>query len=362
MIMKTEDVKKKLTKKKKKKKVLTKADYLSSGSTMLNLACTDFPDRCFAKGKFYLIVGDSSSGKTFLSLTCLAELMKNKNFKDYRIIYDNSEDGALMDIDKFFGSKAATKLEPPGGTRRNPKHSDSIEDFYYNVDDAIKNEKPFIYILDSMDSLTSESETSKFQEHKKAHRKGKTAIGSYGDGKAKKNSEGIRQLIAPLRNTGSILIIITQTRDNIGFGFEKKTRSGGRALRFYACLEIWSSIAGKITKTVKGKKRQLGILCKCQIKKNRLTGKDRTVVFPIYHSFGIDDIGACIDYLVSEGYWKKDKAGIITAGDFELKGKQAKIIKEIEEQGLEKDLIELVGDLWKEIEDACVVKRKKRYE
>ncbi len=357
--MKNKEIKKKLSPKKKRK--ITGKDYLSSGSTVLNLACSGKPNRCFLKGKFYYIVGDSTSGKTFLSLTCLAEASINKHFKDYEFIYDNSEDGALMNIQQFFGKAVAKRMRAPGRSKGTDIYSSTIEEFYYHIDDAIKKEKPFIYILDSMDSLSSADEQSKFDEHKKAHRKGKKAAGSYGDGKAKKNSAGIRRLLTPLKKSGSILIVISQTRDNLGFGFEKKTRSGGRALRFYACLEIWSSVAKKITKTVKGKKRQLGVICKCQTKKNRLTGKDRIVEFPIYHSFGIADNESCISYLTGEGHWKQNESGIITAPEFKFKGTKKKLIKLIETKNMEKDLREITGDVWNDIEEACAVNRKKRY-
>jgi len=173
--------------------------------------------------------------------------------------------------------------------------SHSIEEFYYHIDDALEQKKPFIYILDSMDSLSSKAEKDKFDETKMAYRKGKEVAGSYGDGKAKKNSTSLRQLLAPLQKTGSILIIINQTRDNLGFGFGKKTRSGGRALRFYATIELWSSVKRKLSRTIKGKKRQLGVECSIQIKKNRITGRERTLTLPIYHSFGIDDVGSCVN-------------------------------------------------------------------
>ena len=355
--MKTEDIKKAL-RKKRQKEVLTGKDFLSTGSTLLNLACTGFPDRGFIKGRYCFLVGDTTSGKTWLSLTCLAEASVNHNFDGYRFIYDNAEDGALMDIEKFFGKEVAERLEPPW-----KGFSNTIEDFYFNVDDAIKGGMPFIYILDSMDSLSSESEADKFDKTKKAYREGKETTGSYGDGKAKVNSGMLRRVIGkPLLDSGSILIIINQTRDNIGaLPFQsKKTRSGGHALDFYACLEMWSSVVGRIAKTVRNKKRQLGINCKIQIKKNRITGRERAVIIPIYHSFGIDDIGSCVDYLLDEEYWKKGKE--IKAKGLGIKGSRDKLIRIIEHQGLEKDLRELVGDVWNEIEDACVVKRKKRYE
>ncbi len=356
--MKTSDIKKALRKKKKRKKLSFK-DFLSTGSTLLNLACTGKPYCGFAKGHYYFIVGDSVSGKTFLSLTCLAEASINPNFDNHRFIFDNAEDGAMMDVKKFFGEKVFRRLEWPG---RSCSHS--IEEFYYHVDDALQREKPFIYILDSMDSLSSVAEKDKFNETKAAYRKGKQVAGSYGDGKAKINSANLRRIISSLKKEGqSILIIINQTRDSLGFGFEKKTRSGGHALRFYACIEMWSSIRKKIAKTIKGKKRQLGVECFIQIKKNRITGRERSLTIPIYHSFGIDDIGSCIDYLVEEEHWvQKKKSNSIVATEFNFKSTKEKLVRYIEAEGMEKDLREIVADVWNEIEEACTVKRKRRYE
>jgi RecA/RadA recombinase len=348
--------------KKEKSEVFHPEDFLSTGSTLLNLACTDRAFRGFAKGHYYFIVGDSTSGKTFLSLTCLAEACKNPNFKNHRFIYDSGEFGALMNIGKFFGQKVADKLEAPSyEDKKNPIFSYTIEEFYYHIDDAVKKGKPFIYILDSMDSLSSEAELEKFNEQKNAFRKGRQVAGSYGDGKAKKNSTNIRKLLKPLKDSGSILIIISQTRDNLGFGFEKKTRSGGNSLRFYSTIELWSSVRGKISKVFKGIKRQLGIICQIQIKKNRICGKERTVEIPIYHSYGIDDIGSCIDYLIKEGCWKK-KGGSIVAKDWGLKHDREKLIQIIEEKGWENKLRILVSKTWNEIEDSCKVQRKPRYE
>lgn len=342
-----------------------RSDFLSTGSTLLNLACSDRPYGGFIKGHYYRLVGDSTSGKTFLSLTCLAEASINKNFDDYRFIYDNSEHGALMNIEKFFGKGVAERLEPPQYAYAQsgiecPIYSSTIEEFYYHVDDAIKVGTPFIYILDSMDSLTSDSERDKFQEQKKAHRSGKTTAGSYGDGKAKINSGNLRTLLTPLKQNGSILIIISQTRDNLGSIFGGKTSSGGKATKFYACMELWSSVKNSIKRTIRGKDRELGVNSKIQIRKNRLNGKERTVVVPIYHSFGIDDIGSCVDYLIDEKVWTQ-KSGIVNAKQWGLKGRKEKIIKYIENNNKELKLKNLVTQVWKEIEDACKIERKKKY-
>jgi hypothetical protein len=308
---------------------------------------------------------------TFLSLTCLAEASISPAFDDYRFILDDVENGTLMDVERFFGQRVARRLEPPRGTRDDPVYSEKIEHFYYHLDDALDKGRPFIYVLDSMDGLSSEDEEKKFAQHKKTFRKNEAreepgeeekAAGSFGDGKAKKNAANLRRIVPRLRKTGSILIIINQTRDNVGtFSFEKKTRSGGHALRFYATLELWSSVREKLKKNVRGENRQTGILTKVQVKKNRQTGRETSVEFPIYYSVGIDDVGGCVDYLIDEKHWQKAGPNV-KAPEFDFSGTREKLIKKVEEESLEGKLRDTVAKVWHEVEEACKVERKRRYD
>jgi len=349
--MKTEEIKRRLRHRKQDKELMVN-DFVSTGSSMLNLACTDNPDKGFAKGYYYLLVGTSQSGKTFLSLTCLAEAARNPNFQDYQFIHDDVERGALMDIRKFFGKAVKERLKVV--------HSHTIEEFYYRLDNLDKKGKPFIYILDSMDALTSQAELKKFGQQKKAFKEERETPGSYGDGKAKINSQNLRCVINPLQETGSILIIINQTRDKLT-GFGGKSRSGGNALQFYACLEIWSNVKKPIIKVYKGKPRAQGVLCTLRVKKNRIKGKDRTIEIPIYYSYGLDDVGSCIDYLTGEKHWKK-RSGNIIAPEFDFVGKRNQLIHHISKNNMEKDLGVVVMDVWQEIERAVDLKRKPRYD
>ncbi len=359
----TDKIKAALRKKKPKDLTITNDRLLSTGSTMLNLACSGLTSGGFPMGSYVFFVGDSISGKTFVALTCFAEAAINKRFDDYRFIYDATERGALMDFRKFFGQAVAERVEPPevdgdGG----PVYSMTAEDFYFHLDDALKSDGPCIYILDSQDALSSEAEGDKFDERKKARRKGKETTGTYGDNKAKVHSANIRRVIGELARTGSILIVINQTRDSFGL-FEKKTYSGGHALKFYATLQLWASVRKKLTRMYRGKKRELGILSKVQVKKNRITGRDRTVTIPIYHSAGIDDTGSMVAYLIEEEVWKKT-GSIVTAAGLGpvMKLGQEELIRKIEEDDMVDDLCELVGQTWMDIERACEVKRRKRYE
>lgn len=334
---------------------------LSSGSTLLNLAMTGSPFVGHPRGKYVFFVGDSASGKTFFCLAALAEACQNPAFDNYDLIYDNVEDGMLMDTGTLFGRAITSRLKPPAvSATGKPVFSEKIEDFYFHLDDAFKRKKPFVYICDSMDSLTSAAEGKKFDQLKDADRKGKKAPGSYGDGKAKINSAFIRKIIPKLRKTGSILIIIAQTRDILDAApfQETKTRSGGRSLKFYATIEVWTSVAGQIKKHVRGKDRQIGHKIRIQIKKNRVTGRLNTVMTAIYPSYGIDDIGSCIDYLVEEKWWKK-KGGKIIAGDFGMVAR-TKLIRMCE-NGQMKELQKEVGKCWRAIEQESTLERKPRY-
>ena len=345
--------------------------FLGTGSTLLNLAMSGRTDGGIPAGKYMFFVGDSASGKTFLALTALAEAQLSDHFKKYRLIFDNAEDGALMDFNKFFGPSVAAKLEPPALFEDgDPAPSTTVDEFYFNLDDALnKAEKtgvPFIYVLDSMDALSSKYEQKKFKEAKTAARNPKVkAKGDYGDGKAKTNSRYLRGSLARIRDTGSILIVICQTRDNIDAGlFEpSKTRSGGHALQFYATVEVWTAIKGRLKKTVRGKDRQVGIVAKCGVKKNRITGKTWAVDIPLYWSSGIDDVGGCVDFMVEEQYWKKDKSGRIDgSADFAgCTGYREVVVEFIENNDLEDDLRDLVSEVWESVEEACVINRKKRY-
>ena len=303
---------------------------------------------------------------TFLTLTCMAEAAINPAYDKYRFIFDDVENGALMDFTRFFGPRMDQRVEPPRrDAKGKPIYSYRIEDFYHHLDDAFKAAKPFIYVLDSLDALTSNQERKKFDETKIAARKGTKAKGEMIDGKAKINSSGLRNQMNALRQSGSILLVIGQTRDAVGaLPFQpKKTRAGGRAPTFYATCEMWSSVAGKIKKTVRGIDRIVGSKVKIQVQKNRIDGKERSVEVPIFYSAGFDDLGGCIQYLIVEGHWKANKERTkVDAPEYNFKGAVEDLVRKIETEGLERDLRLLVHEIWNEVEAACEVQRKSRYD
>jgi len=173
----------------------------------------------------------------------------------------------------------------------------------------------------------------------------------------------IKRLVSKLNKSESILIIINQVRSNIGTSamFKPDVVPGGRALPFYADLQVWMKPGEPLKKKVGKYDRQIGHEVKIIIKRSRYTGKKREIIIPVYHSYGMDDIGSSIDYLVREGHWKKGKQ-TINAREFHISATKDKLISWIEEkEGALARLRKIVGHVWSSIEAASNIKRKKRY-
>jgi RecA/RadA recombinase len=319
-------------------------DYLSSGVTLINLASYGTIDRGIVKGKVYRIAGRSSSGKTFLCRTILAEAARNKNFDGYELIYDDVERGALMDTEKFFGRGLVDRLVPPAWSKSKvPIFSRSTLDFYRRVRTKLEDGKKLIWVLDSLDSLCPDAESKMT------------------DGKAKVNSQELRKLMEPLETTGSILILISQTRVDMRSMFPQDIAAGGNAPEFYSTLEIWLRKIKILTTTYKEKKCATGILVSAHIKKNRISGKDRKVTFPFSPDYGIDDVGANIDFIRFWKHWEQKKGIGIIAPEFEFQGTRNKLIKKIEEENSEQKLQIITEEVWNNVQKAITVERKPRY-
>ena len=352
--MTTEATKAKLRPKPAKAKGFLK---LSTGSTLVNLALTGHASWGLAGGSYYLFVGDSKAGKTFLALQTLAEASINPGFDKHQLVYFDVERGARMDLQKFFGKKMKERLKVI-----QPR---SVEDFYRKLDD-VASAGPYVGVLDSMDALVPEAQFKKAKQVKAAMENGQEASGSFGTDKAKLNSANLRVATANLDRDASVLVFISQTRDRIGFGsqFNPKTRSGGKSLTFFATAEMWFSIEGTIKKTVRGKARKIGTVLKVKITKARDTGREPDVLISHYPSAGFDDVGSLVDFLISEKHWKEvgEKPKRVEAPEFKHEGSKESLVQLIDKDAASRRTLRmLVAETWKEIELACAVTRTPRY-
>lgn len=349
---------------KKHNKSAVKTPNIPTGITMLDLACSDSILGGFLNGKIINIIGDSSAGKSFLALNCLASIIQNPMFSSMKKIYDDVEAADEFDMSHLFGDMARDNIQPPACDAANiPLHSNTIEDFelYFHVAvaDAKATGNSFIYVLDSFDALTSDTELVLMESNLKARAKGNKEKASYGMQKAKFTSTFFRQVKAELKQTNSCLLIISQTREDINpLTFTTKKRTGGKALDFYSSLVIWLAVKKKL-KNAKHN-LQIGVHTIAKISKNKQTGKIRQAMFPIFYDYGIDDIASMIDWLLEHKFWTGTRKMINTGEDFG-KLSYVNLIALIETESAEQKLRGIVQEGWSDIEEDLKISRKRKF-
>lgn len=349
---------------------ITPERLIPSGSTVLNCACSGNPFGAFALGSINTIPGKSASGKTVLALSILTECACDKRFDEYDLYYDDSEQSLGFDLDRLF-TPLVQRLKSPNidDESGSPISSETIQDFQAKLLELCEKGKPFIYILDSLDSLTSTEELEREYKQALALAKSDEAVkalsGSYKAEKAKHIGEALRMINGYIKHSNSALFIIQQTRQKLNApAFAQQwTTSGGEAPFFYSFHRLYLNKTKAETGEAKGVKFKIGGRCVIDIVKNKLTGKIRKAEFSIYEDYGIDDINSCIDFLIKFKHWKSDSGGITTKRfvDGFDKIKRDKLVAHIEKNNMQKDLQTIVGQVWTEIEDELKLDRIKRY-
>jgi len=351
--------------------------WIPSGSVMYNLACSDRWYGAYKAGTMVNTIGNSSSGKSIKALSGMAEAfylgesglwLKDKmpDFSDYDFIYDDAEYANAFNMVKLFGKGFADAIQSPN-EEEPEKFSTTIEEFEDNIYTRFETGKPFIYCLDSFDALDAEVEKDKAADNRKKRKEGKETKGSFAAGKQKYASSLLRRICSELEKTGSFLNIISQTRDNMDpMSRKKQTRSGGRALKFYASIEGWLTYVGAINKTINGKPYKTGVKTRAKIEKNKYTGKNREVDFPIFYDYGVDDITECVEFLVQNKYWAKPKSKI-DAIELDMECSLPKIIANIDNAGskkkeLKRKLFQATQTCWNEIEEKLKLDRSGRFD
>lgn len=334
-------------KKKKKFHELSESMFLSTGVTTMNLAFTGRKNCGYRRGRYVNFPGSSDSGKTMLCFTAFAEAAKNPVFDDYLFVYDPAEGATPPPLKEIFGQKVKDRLLILEDA------SETVEDFHEHFKTFTeKGTKPVIYLLDSSDALSAVAAD-------KADTEGK---GSMGTQIAKAWAKGFRKTDRYLKQSKSILIIISQTRQNIGYTamFNPDTRSGGNALKFFARIEMWLKTIKEV-KASDRKDRIIGQVAKAKITKNHFSGWKGFVTFYIDPKYGIDDLRGCVQFLVDEKVWPIRKK-VIDAKQFNLEGKIDDLIQQIEFADLEEATRDLVVEKWNSIEASLKITRKKRYD
>lgn len=318
-----------------------------------NLECSSKYQGSFQLGKVANLIGDSHAGKTLFALSIFAECALRERFANYRFIYDDVESANEFDIPYLFGEKTAGRIEED-------VRSWTIEEFNDNISRSLDDPRPFIYVLDSFDALTSEAAIALDASNRIKREKGNKTDGSYGDGKPKIMSDFFKLHIQDLKHKDSLIIIISQTRDNLGFGasFNPKVRSGGKALKFYSSHEVWLAMKKK----EKVGQRTLRTNVQAKITKNKITGRHGEAEFPILFDYGVDNILSMIQLLKKEKVWTGDGKAWNTHGFCSQKLGTRALIEYIEKRELEEEMAIICQEAYDNIiEKMRPTNRKRKY-
>ena len=353
------------------------SDLISSGSTLVNLACSGMIEGAYYLGGVINLISPSGIGKTLMALTLNAEAASDKRFNKYFLEYNEPEAAMHFPIKSMFGEETADRLVFTPKDRSKPYtvqmwHNDVYENF-------VTKKRKMIHVTDSFDALTSEDDLKSTKKDGKE----KMGKGGYKTEKAIVSSATFPKIVGLVEKTKSVMMVIFQTRRNIGGGLfgPQLCHSGGDAHKFYATIEGWLEPRGKIKQKVRGVDEEIGNWVNVKISKSKLTGLKRSVRIRIMDRYGIDDIGSCIEWLTDRGFWglkkkvddelddeedfdedEKKKGKVIdTKGDFDISGKLESVIKYIEKNNYENDLKEIVKKAWYEIEGELEPKRKPKY-
>lgn len=279
----------------------------------------------YPMGRIINYVGDKSSSKTFQALEVVACAYYDYG-KRFKWKFDDCESGFSFDTVKLFGFE----IMPLDSEKRDK--SSTVEELYGNVRsfaEGLKGDQVGIYVVDSLDGLTSDESDSLADERYKALQSGKSFTqGSYKMGKAKYLSQEFFPQLADLLETKKVLLIVlSQVRQNIDpMSFEKFSRAGGKAMDFYCHSVIWLAGVNK----VKRKERVVGVTVKVKTTKSKTPRPYREAFISILFDYGLDNTGTSIDYLfdlrgdsgillkdASEIVWDKATAKtLVTVRDF----------------------------------------------
>ena len=247
-------------------------DFISTGSTLLDLAIANKPNGGIAVGRITEINGLESSGKSLIGAHILAETQK----KGGVAVYIDTETSVSQDFLKVIGVDVSSMLY---------LHLETVEDIFTAIEEIISKVREsdkdrLVTIL--VDSVAAAS--TKVEMEADFDKDG------WATAKAIIISKAMRKITQMIGRQKVALVFTNQLRQKLGVMFgDPWTTSGGKALPFHASTRIRLKNKGQIKDA---KKNVIGMTILAQVIKNRLGPPLRKAEFPLYFESGIDDVGS----------------------------------------------------------------------
>lgn len=231
----------------------------------------------FPRGRIVHIYGKEGSGKTTIAMLSMIEAQEKGGV------------AAIIDLESSFNRDFFQML---GGDLEKTiiAQPSTAEEAWEICDQLIDSGAIDVAVFDSVSSLASSREMS----------------GEMGDSNlgvmSRLNSQALRKITGKVSKTKTCLVLISQTRTNIGQMFgNPEIATGGNALKFYASLRLSVTQSGKIKKG----EEIVGHKLKIKTQKNKTYPPFKETEVNFIYSLGIDRISEIIEIGLENGTIEK---------------------------------------------------------
>mmetsp|Transcript_22219 Transcript_22219/g.28491 ORF Transcript_22219/g.28491 Transcript_22219/m.28491 type:complete len:361 (-) Transcript_22219:614-1696(-) len=229
------------------------------------------------KGRIIEIYGPESSGKTTLTLHCIAEEQKKGGVC------------AFVDAEHALDPQYAKKL----GVNLDElliSQPDTGEQALEITDTLVRSGAVNMVVVDSVAALTPKSELEGDM--------GDSSVGV----QARLMSQAMRKLTGSIARSNCMVIFINQIRMKIGVMFgSPETTTGGNALKFYSSVRLDIRRIGAL----KDRDEVVGNATRVKVVKNKVAPPFKQVEFDIMYGEGISKMGELLDLGVKAGVVEK---------------------------------------------------------
>ena len=263
-------------------------DFVSTGSTILDLAISNKPNGGIAVGRITEINGLESSGKSLLGAHILAETQR----KEGVAVYIDTETSVSTEFLKAIGVEVDNMLY---------LHLETVEDVFTAIEEIVAKvresdkDRLVTILVDSLAGATTKVELeADFDKD------------GWATAKAIIISKAMRKITQMIGRQKIALVFTNQLRQKLGVMFgDPWTTSGGKALPFHASTRIRLKNLGQIKDK---KNNNIGMKMRAQVIKNRLGPPMRHADFELYFETGIDDDGSWLHVMKDHNLVKQGGA------------------------------------------------------